>query len=250
MTTRTIALIALGIRHKYKQFNIFINQITNGDNMTNTNTNTITETWDQRIARERGEKSILKQRLVSIVTRLEGFKIKQDNEHFEAFLAAKHESGFSLILRADQYSCKGKINACIGFNDRANGERVYYKDELKVSDINEALTKDNETIAKNILKRLIPQAINSQLEINKLIEDASNKEANRNTNIEILAKIVGLPISTHMEYPSIHFFGGSERASIDIKTYYEGKKFRIELDDLTLEQAKEVSTLFKQWGKK
>ena len=157
---------------------------------------TIKETYEETRARELAEEEANLKRLKNIAKIL---KLKYDEPSKEgytrAWLRGATVEGFTVILTANQYHCKGKVNASISFITERDGVRVYLDNIDKVQDINESLNKTDEVIASNIQKRIFAQALTTQSKIEVLILEAVAKKSNHDKNIEHVAKLLGVKTS-------------------------------------------------------
>ena len=156
--------------------------------------------------------------------------------------------GFTVILTANQYHCKGKVNASISFITERDGVRVYLDNIDKVQDINESLNKTDEVIASNIQKRIFAQALTTQSKIEVLILEAVAKKSNHDKNIEHFAKLLGVKTSGgHRVEEKIYIneYHKFFEANVEVKGNSEGNEFNIDLRYLNFRQAEAVLTALK-----
>ena len=210
---------------------------------------TIKETYEETRARELAEEEANLKRLKNIAKIL---KLKYDEPSKEgytrAWLRGATVEGFTVILTANQYHCKGKVNASISFITERDGVRVYLDNIDKVQDINESLNKTDEVIASNIQKRIFAQALTTQSKIEVLILEAVAKKSNHDKNIEHFAKLLGVKTSGgHRVEEKIYIneYHKFFEANVEVKGNSEGNEFNIDLRYLNFRQAEAVLTALK-----
>lgn len=210
---------------------------------------TIKETYEETRARELAEEEANLKRLKNIAKIL---KLKYDEPSKEgytrAYLSCIATEGFRVYLTANQYHCKGKVNASIGFITEREGVRVYIDDKEKIDSVNESLTKTDEVIAGNIEKRIFPQARETQAKVELRIFGAVENKNNHDKNIEHFAKLLGVKTSGgHRVEEKIYIneYHKFFEANVEVKGNSEGNEFNIDLRYLNFRQAEAVLTALK-----